>query len=96
MLQKWAAAGKKNLRLAEPAGNIFFGLFLRRIGENLFSGAELDDFALKELLTTTSLGQHIIQQLSPRLVVIAADSVAPLMAEMIRKGYTPKMEEAPS
>jgi len=52
-----------------------------------------DDYALKELLNTTSLGEHVIHQLSPRLVVIEPQSVTQLMTEMVKKGYTPKIEE---
>jgi len=52
-----------------------------------------DEYTLQELLNTTSLAEQIIYQLSPCLVVIKPESVDTLMAEMVRKGYTPKMKE---
>ncbi|NLS78811.1 MAG: hypothetical protein GXY76_16275 [Chloroflexi bacterium] len=54
-----------------------------------------DDYALRELMNTTSLADHLIYQLSPRMVVIEPDSLEALMSEMVKKGYTPKVEEAP-
>lgn len=65
-----------------------------RLYENLTVIEFADDYALQELLNTTSLAQHIVCQLSPRWVVIEADTMNALMAEMVRKGYTPKIEEA--
>jgi hypothetical protein len=53
-----------------------------------------DDYALKELLNTTSLSDHIIYQLSPRLVVIDPKAVDTLMTEMVKKDYTPKIKES--
>ncbi len=53
-----------------------------------------DDYALKELMNTTSLADHLIYQISPRLVVIEPDYLEALMSEMVKKGYTPKVEEA--
>jgi hypothetical protein len=55
-----------------------------------------DDFALNELLKTTSLERAIIHRLSPRLVVIDPAAVDGLVDEMQRKGFTPKLEEASS
>ena len=53
-----------------------------------------DDYALKELVNTTSLGDAVIHELSPRLVVIDPQSVEVLVAEMQKKGYTPKLKSA--
>ena len=55
-----------------------------------------DDYALRELLNTTSLADHMICQLSSRMVVIDSQAVDALMAEMIKKDYMPKLEEMPS
>ncbi len=52
-----------------------------------------DDYALQELLNTTSLADHVIYQLSPRVVVIKSDVVDLLRDEMIKKGYTPRTKE---
>ena len=65
-----------------------------RLYSNLTIIEFADDYALQELLNTTSLASAIIHQLSPRMIVIEADAVEGLMAEMTRKGYTPKLEEA--
>jgi hypothetical protein len=54
-----------------------------------------DDFALQELLGSTSLAEQIVYQLSPRLVVIKPEAVEGLMAEMVKKGYTPQIKETP-
>ena len=54
-----------------------------------------DDFALQELLGGTSLAAQIIYQLSPRLVVINPEAVEGLVAEMVKKGYTPQIRETP-
>jgi hypothetical protein len=51
-----------------------------------------DDFALQELLASTSLGQHLVFQFSPRLVVIQADAVDTLRDELVRLGHTPRIE----
>lgn len=50
-----------------------------------------DDYALQELLAMTSLRQHIIHQFSPRVVVIRDDEVEAFVAELVKKGYTPKV-----
>ncbi|MCL5959156.1 MAG: SWIM zinc finger family protein [Chloroflexi bacterium] len=50
-----------------------------------------DDYVLKELRATTSIGDHIIYELSPRFVVVSPDSVEKLVAEMTRKGHTPRV-----
>ena len=52
-----------------------------------------DDYALAELKAVTSLSQHIIAELSPRLVLIPQAAIEPLQAELQKAGYTPKVEE---
>ena len=52
-----------------------------------------DDYCLRELLNTTSLADHLVYQLSPRLVVINPAALETLTSEMVKKGYTPKVEE---
>ncbi len=51
-----------------------------------------DDFALKELLASTSLAQHLIYQFSPRLAVIKTEAVDALRDELVRQGHTPRIE----
>ena len=41
----------------------------------------------------TSLGQHLIAELSPRLVLIPKVAVEPLTAELEKAGYTPKQTD---
>jgi hypothetical protein len=48
-----------------------------------------DDYALQELISSTSLRRHIIHRFSPRLVAIQPDVVDELVQEMERRGYTP-------
>ncbi len=52
-----------------------------------------DDYALAELKAVTSLNQHIIAELSPRLILIPKTAIEPLQAELQKAGYTPKVEE---
>lgn len=51
-----------------------------------------DDLALREILANTSLHQHMVHQFSPRLVVVEDSAVDELVEELIKKGYTPKVE----
>jgi hypothetical protein len=51
-----------------------------------------DDFALQELLASTSLAQHLVYQFSPRLVAIKADAVDTLRSELVQLGHTPRIE----
>ena len=51
-----------------------------------------DDFALQELLASTSLAQHMIYQFSPRLVAIQADAIETFRDELVRLGHTPRVE----
>jgi len=60
-----------------------------RLYESLTILQLADDYALRELMSATSLGQHVVYQISPRAVVVNADAVDGLVAEMIAKGYTP-------
>ncbi|MBU0493200.1 MAG: helicase-associated domain-containing protein [Chloroflexi bacterium] len=64
-----------------------------RLYDNLSIIELADDYILQELKASTSLGQHLILEISPRLVVIPRAAIEPLMAEMIRKGYTPKQTQ---
>jgi hypothetical protein len=50
-----------------------------------------DDFALKELLASTSLARHLVYEFSPRLVAIQSDAVDELRAELIQQGHTPRL-----
>ena len=51
-----------------------------------------DDYALQELLISTSLGDHLVYQFSPRLIAIWADGTDLLIEEMERRGYTPRIQ----
>jgi hypothetical protein len=51
-----------------------------------------DDFALRELLASTSLAQHLVYQFSPRLVAIKTESVDALRDELVHLGHTPRIE----
>lgn len=52
-----------------------------------------DDFALTEMSAVTSLAQHIVARLTPRLVIVDAQAVPTLMAELKKAGYTPKQTD---
>ncbi len=60
--------------------------------ENLTLIELADDYALQELLVSTSLRKHLVYQFSPRLVAIRADTVEDLVQEMEKRGYTPRVE----
>lgn len=51
-----------------------------------------DNFALQELLASTSLAQHLVYQFSPRLIAIQAEAVDTLREEFIGQGHTPRVE----
>ena len=51
-----------------------------------------DDYALQEILSSTSLREHLIHQFSSRLVAIHADAIDDLVLEMEKRGYTPYVE----
>jgi len=50
-----------------------------------------DDFALNELLAGTSLAQHLLYRFSPRLIALRPEGVEALRADLVNKGYTPKI-----
>jgi hypothetical protein len=50
-----------------------------------------DDLALRELLASTSLGQFVVHQFSPRLVVVRDENVDAWVIEMVKKSYTPRV-----
>lgn len=49
-----------------------------------------DDVASRELEASTSLSQHIVAKLSPRLVLVPDGAVKALLREFAAKGYMPK------
>jgi len=51
-----------------------------------------DIYALQELMSNTSIRDHLIYQFSPRLVAIRPDAVDALVQEMEKRGYTPHVE----
>ena len=51
-----------------------------------------DDYALQELLASTSLREHILYQFSPRLIAIHSNAIEDLVEEMEKRGYTPRVE----
>jgi hypothetical protein len=52
-----------------------------------------DDFLLRELLATSSLSQHVLHQLSPRLAAVDPTKVDDLLAELTRLGHSPRVLE---
>lgn len=60
-----------------------------RVYESLAILQLTDDYALRELLGSTSLGRHVIYTISPRAVVVKAESIDALVEELVAKGYTP-------
>jgi hypothetical protein len=52
-----------------------------------------DDYALAEMKVATSLADHLIAEISPRLVLVAETAVDSLIAESEKTGYTPKQTE---
>jgi hypothetical protein len=61
---------------------------------HLYEGLALlevtDDVTLRELESSTSLKQHILARLSPRLLVMRDRAVTGLLAELAAKGYMPR------
>ena len=51
-----------------------------------------DDYALQELLSNTSLRDHLIHEFSPRLVAVGPEAIDGLLQEMEKRGYTPHVE----
>ncbi|MFN3761608.1 MAG: helicase-associated domain-containing protein [Anaerolineae bacterium] len=64
-----------------------------RIYENLTVIEFGDDYALAEMKAVTSLSEHLIAEISPRLVVIPQQAVSRLVAELEAAGYTPKQTD---
>jgi len=52
-----------------------------------------DDYALTEMKAATSLAQHILAEISPRLVIVDERVVPTLVAELEKAGYTPKQTD---
>jgi hypothetical protein len=50
-----------------------------------------DDFALAELLSSTSLAQYLLYRFSPRVVALRPEGVEALRAELVSRGYTPRV-----
>jgi hypothetical protein len=51
-----------------------------------------DDYALDELLAGTSLSRHLLYRFSPRLIAVQPAGLDALRAELVAKGYTPRLE----
>ncbi len=64
-------------------------------GVHLYANVALlelaDDYALNELLAGTSLAQHLLYRFSPRLIALRPEGVEALRADLVNKGYTPKI-----
>ena len=72
--------------------------FWTRYGQvRLYEGFSLlelsDEVTLRELEASTSLSQHIVARLSPRLVLVGDEAVEALLREFAAKDYTPKEVE---
>jgi hypothetical protein len=65
---------------------------LLHIYENITLVELADDYALQELLISTSLGEHLAYQFSPRLVAIWTDGVDALAQDLEKHGYTPRIQ----
>lgn len=64
-----------------------------RIYQNITVIEFSDDYALAEMKAVTSLAQHLIAEISPQLVLVPADKVQLLTAELEKAGYTPKQTD---
>ena len=64
-----------------------------RIYENLTVIEFSDDYALAEMKAVTPLEKSIIAEISPRLVIIRQEAVAPLTESLEKAGYTPKQTD---
>jgi len=64
-----------------------------RLYENVTVIEFSDDYALAEMKAVTSLAQHLIAEISPRLVLIPAEAVDSLTAELEKAGYTPQQAD---
>jgi hypothetical protein len=52
-----------------------------------------EDALLPEILAATSLGAHVLQAFTPRLVAVAPQAVDAVVAELTRLGYAPRVVE---
>jgi len=52
-----------------------------------------DDYALTEMKAVTSLEDHLIAEISPRLVIVRQEAVNSLTAQLEKAGYTPKQTD---
>lgn len=52
-----------------------------------------DDYALAEMKAVTSLEDHLLVEVSPRLVIIPQHAVEPLVAELEAAGHTPRQTD---
>jgi hypothetical protein len=52
-----------------------------------------DEYALAEMKAATSLEKHMVAEISPTLVIIPANAVDVLVAELEKAGYTPKQTD---
>ncbi len=64
-----------------------------RIYEGLTVLEFADDYTLAEIKAVTSLSDHLVAEISPRLVIIEPETVALLTQELRRAGYTPKQTD---
>lgn len=64
-----------------------------RIYENLTVIEFSDDYALAEVKAVTRLEKFIIAEISPRLVIVRQEAVAPLTEALEKAGYTPKQTD---
>ncbi len=64
-----------------------------RIYQDLTVVELADDYALAEMKAVTSLAQHIVAEISPRLVIVDEAAVSTLVAELEKAGYTPKQTD---
>ena len=72
-----------------------------RLGElQVYQGLALlelgDDFAFDELMANTSLSRSLLYRFGPRLAAIRPEAVETLRAELVEKGYTPKVPAPPA
>ncbi|HEY83820.1 MAG TPA: hypothetical protein G4N96_01725 [Chloroflexi bacterium] len=64
-----------------------------RLYQNITLIEFADDHVLAEMKAVTSLEDHLIAEISPRLVLISKDSTQILSAELEKAGYTPKLTQ---
>ena len=51
-----------------------------------------DDYMLQELLTQTDLREHLLLTVGPRLVVVRPESADAFARQLVKRGYTPRIE----